>query len=163
GPRTQIEVVTEGVLTRRLQRDPTLDGIGLVIFDEFHERSLDADLGLALTLRTQSLVRPDLRILVMSATLDGDAVAALLGGAPILSSEGRTFPVETRYLVPRPGTRSEASVVSAIRSALRDDTGDVLVFLPGAGEIRRIEALLGEAELPPGVIVLPLYGALTHD
>src|SRR5690348_3626701 len=89
GPRTRIEVVTEGVLTRRLQRDPTLEGVGLVIFDEFHERSLDADVGLALTLRTQSLVRPDLRLLVMSATLDGEAVAALLGNAPILSSEGR--------------------------------------------------------------------------
>jgi len=163
GPRTRIEVVTEGVLTRRLQRDPTLEGVGLVIFDEFHERSLDADLGLALTLRTQSLVRSDLRILVMSATLDGESVAALLGGAPILSSEGRTFPVETRYVPPRTGARMEAAVVSTIRSAIRDDTGDVLVFLPGAGEIRRIEASLAEAELGSGVVTVPLYGALTHE
>ncbi len=163
GPQTRIEVVTEGVLTRRLQRDPTLDGVGLVIFDEFHERSLDADVGLALTLRTQSLVRPDLRLLVMSATLDGEAVAALLGGAPILSSDGRIFPVETRYVSPRPGTRTDTAVVSTIRSALRDDTGDVLVFLPGAGEIRRIEALLSETGVAPDAIVLPLYGALTHD
>jgi len=163
GPRSRIEVVTEGVLTRRLQRDPTLDGVGLVIFDEFHERSLDADLGLALTLRTQSLVRPDLRLLVMSATLDGESVAALLGNAPILGSEGRVFPVETRYVPPRSGTRMESAVVSVIRSALRDDTGDVLVFLPGAGEIRRIETLLAESDIASDAIVLPLFGALTHE
>ena len=162
GPRTRIEVVTEGVLTRRLQRDPTLDGVGLVIFDEFHERSLDADLGLALTLRTRSLVRDDLRLLVMSATLDGEAVAALLGGAPILSSEGRAFPVETRYVPPRAGTRPEAAVVSTIVAALRDAAGDMLVFLPGAGEIRRVEALLAERDLG-GALVLPLHGSLPHD
>jgi ATP-dependent helicase HrpB len=162
GPRTRIEVVTEGVLTRRLQRDPTLDGVGLVIFDEFHERSLDADLGLALALRTQALVRSDLRVLVMSATLDGQAVAALLGGAPILSSKGRSFPVETRYRPPRADTRIEGAVVATILAALRDDTGDVLVFLPGAGEIRRVEASLGERDIG-SALVLPLYGALTHD
>ena len=162
GPRTRIEVVTEGVLTRRLQRDPTLDGVGLVIFDEFHERSLDADLGLALTLRTQALVRSDLRVLVMSATLDGQAVAALLGGAPILSSAGRSFPVETRYRPPRADMRIEAAVVATILTALQGDTGDVLVFLPGAGEIRRVEASLGERDTS-GALVLPLYGALTHD
>ena len=161
GPLTRIEVVTEGVLTRRLQRDPTLDGVGLVIFDEFHERSLDADLGLALTLRTQSLVRPDLRLLVMSATLDGQAVAALLNDAPILSSEGRTYPVDTRYVPPRSGQRIEAAVVSTIRTALRDDGGDVLVFLPGAGEIRRVESLLAERDA--NALVLPLFGALTHE
>jgi ATP-dependent helicase HrpB len=162
GPRTRVEVVTEGVLTRRLQRDPTLDGVGLVIFDEFHERSLDADLGLALTLRTQALVRGDLRILVMSATLDGGAVAALLGNAPIIASEGRSFPVETRYVPPRAGTRAEAGVVSTILAALRDDAGDILVFLPGAGEIRRVESLLTERDVG-GALVLPLYGALTHE
>jgi ATP-dependent helicase HrpB len=162
GPRTRIEVVTEGVLTRRLQRDPTLDGVGLVVFDEFHERSLDADLGLALTLRTQSLVRDDLRVLVMSATLDGDAVASLLGGAPIISGEGRSFPVETHYVPPRAGTRPDAAVVSTILVALRDDHGDMLVFLPGAGEIRRVESLLAERDIG-NAVVLPLYGALTHE
>src|SRR5262249_18378056 len=144
-----------GVLTRRLQRDPTLDGVGLVIFDEFHERSLDADLGLALTLRTQSLVRDDLRVLVMSATLDGSAVSTLLGGAPMLASQGRSFPVETRHVPPRAGTRTDAAVVSTIMAALRDDPGDVLVFLPGAGEIRRVESLLAERGVGDAV-VLPL-------
>jgi ATP-dependent RNA helicase HrpB len=161
GPHTRIEVVTEGVLTRRLQRDPTLDGVGLVIFDEFHERSLDADLGLALTLRTRALVRDDLRVLVMSATLDGAAVAALIGDAPILSSEGRSFPVETHYVPPRAGVRAESAVVSTILAALRDDSGDILVFLPGAGEIRRAETLLAGADTR--ALVLPLYGALTHE
>jgi ATP-dependent helicase HrpB len=159
GANTRIEVVTEGILTRRIQRDPTLDGIGLVIFDEFHERSLDADLGLALTLHTQRLVRDDLRILVMSATLDGESVARLLGDAPIVTSEGRAFPVDTRYVAPRPDARLEASTVSAIMEALRAETGDLLVFLPGTGEIRRVESMLTERDLS-GAIVAPLYGAL---
>jgi ATP-dependent helicase HrpB len=162
GKQTRIEVVTEGILTRRLQRDPTLDGVGLVIFDEFHERSLDADLGLALTLRTQQLVRDDLRILIMSATLDGEAVARLLGGAPVITSLGRVFPVETRYVEPRSGARIELSVVATIVDALRSETGDLLVFLPGAGEIRRVESLLAERSLDDAV-VLPLFGAMTHD
>ena len=162
GPRTRLEVVTEGVLTRRLQRDPTLDGVGLVIFDEFHERSLDADLGLALTLRTQGLVRDDLRILVMSATLDGEAVAALLGGAPIVTSEGRAYPVETRYVEARKNVRMEASVAAVVADAIRRDDGDVLVFLPGAREIHRVASALAERELN-GATVLTLYGAMTPD
>jgi ATP-dependent helicase HrpB len=159
GSETRIEVVTEGILTRRIQRDPTLDGIGLVIFDEFHERSLDADLGLALTLHTQRLVRDDLRILVMSATLDGEAVARLLGDAPIITSEGRAYPVDTRYSAPRSDQRLEASTVATILEALRSESGDILVFLPGAGEIRRVESMLLERDLA-GAIVTPLYGAL---
>ena len=162
GPKTRIEVVTEGILTRRLQRDPTLDGFGVIIFDEFHERSLDSDLGLALTLRTREMLRPDLRIIVMSATLDGVAAARLLGGAPIVTSEGQAFPVDTRYTPPRAGTRLEVAVASTIVDALRRDTGDVLVFLPGAGEIRRVESILGERDLD-GAIVMPLFGALSQD
>lgn len=162
GPRTRIEVVTEGILTRRLQRDPTLEGVGVVIFDEFHERSLDADLGLALTLRTRELVRDDLRLLVMSATLDGQAVAALLGGAPIVTSEGRAFPVETRYRAPRRDARLENSVVAAVVEAVQNDSGDVLVFLPGAGEIHRVDAALADRDLGT-TVVLPLFGALTPD
>jgi ATP-dependent helicase HrpB len=160
---TRLEVVTEGILTRRLQQDPTLDGVGLVIFDEFHERSLNADLGLALTLRTQLLLRDDLRILVMSATLDGAAVSTLLGNAPIVSSEGRSFPVETRYRQPRPGQRMEGVVVATILEALRGDEGDVLVFLPGAGEIRRVESLLAEHTLGPSVAIAPLFGLLPRE
>jgi ATP-dependent helicase HrpB len=162
GPRTRVEVVTEGILTRRIQRDPTLDGIGAVIFDEFHERSLDSDLGLALALRTQALLRDDLRLVVMSATLDGEAVARLLGGAPIITSEGRVFPVETRYVAPRAGQSVEAAVIATIDAAIRGDAGDILVFLPGAREIRRVEALLAERDLG-GAIVLPLYGAIAYD
>jgi ATP-dependent helicase HrpB len=161
GPRTRIEVVTEGILTRRLQRDPTLDGVGLVIFDEFHERSLDADLGLALVSRTRDLVRDDLRILIMSATLNGESVARLLGGAPIVTSEGRGFPVETRYVPPRPGVRIEGAVVASIVDALARVDGDILVFLPGTGEIRRVESLLAARALD--AIVTPLYGALRAD
>ena len=163
GPRTRIEVVTEGILTRRLQDDPTLSDVGLVIFDEFHERSLNADLGLALTLRTQQLLRDDLRILVMSATLDGEAVARLLDDAPLLTSEGRSYPVETRYREPRRGQRTEGAVVAAVLDALEREEGDVLVFLPGAGEIRRVESLLAERELRPNVIVAPLYGMLPRE
>ena len=144
GPSTRIEVVTEGVLTRMLQSDPALEGVGLVIFDEFHERSLHADLGLALALETQAVLRPDLRLLVMSATLDGEAVARLLGDAPIVTSEGRSHPVETRYLAQRPEGRLEATVTRATLRALDTEGGDVLVFLPGAGEIRRVEELLAE-------------------
>ena len=162
GPRTRIEVVTEGILTRRLQHDPTLDGVGLIIFDEFHERSLDADLGLALVARTRQLVRDDLRVLIMSATLDGTSVARLLGGAPIITSEGRSFPVETRYVPPRQGSRLEPAVVAVILDALTREQGDILVFLPGAGEIRRVQSLLDERDLGP-VVVAPLFGALTPD
>ena len=159
GPRTRVEVVTEGVLTRMLQADPALEPAALVVFDEFHERSIHADLGLALTLQSRTILRDDLRILVMSATLDGGPVAALLGGAPIVTSEGRSYPVETRYVRPRAGTRVEAAVAAAVRTALAEERGDVLAFLPGTGEIRRTEVLLAGAPAE----VIPLHGTLPQD
>lgn len=158
--RTRIEVVTEGILTRRIQRDPTLDGIGLVIFDEFHERSLVADLGLALTLHSRRLVRDDLHVLVMSATLDAAEVARLLGGAPVVTAAGQVFPVETRYAPPRDPRALDAAVASATRSAIREHDGDVLVFLPGAPEIHRVRGLLGATT---GCEVLALFGGLSAD
>jgi ATP-dependent helicase HrpB len=157
GPATRLEVITEGVLTRMLQSDPALEGVGLVIFDEFHERSLHADLGLALCLQSQALLRDDLRLLVMSATLEAEPVAALLGDAPVLVSEGRSFPVETRYLERRVEGRVEPLVARAVERALAAHEGDVLVFLPGAGEIRRV---LGSLSLPSHVDAAPLYGNL---
>jgi len=186
-PRTRIEVVTEGVLTRMLQRDPSLDGIALVIFDEFHERSLQADLGLALTLDARDGLSPALRIVVMSATLDVEPVAALLGDAAVVRTEGRTFPVETRYAglglpplpAPRglggaggaggrraavgrgtaPGAVTAETLVARIIARAPDETeGGILVFLPGTAEIRRVEALL--EGVPDGVRVVPLYGDL---
>jgi ATP-dependent helicase HrpB len=160
GPRTRIEVVTEGVLARLIQSDPELKGIGAVLFDEFHERSLDADLGLALALDAQRALRPDLRLLVMSATLDGARIAALLGDATVVTSLGRVFPVETRWTEPAQGTAIEASVVSVVRRALGESEGDLLVFLPGGREIRRTARLLEEGGLPAGVFVAPLYGDL---
>jgi len=163
GPRTRIEVVTEGVLTRLINGDPSLEDTGLVIFDEFHERNLHGDLGLALALQSQALLRPDLRLLVMSATLDGAAVARLLGGAPIVTSEGQSFPVETRYLARRDDTRVEAAIASAVREAVATEPGDILVFLPGAGEIHRTAAFLGEPPLPPGVGVVRLFGDLPQE
>ena len=158
---TRIEVVTEGILTRMLQHDPSLDGVGLVIFDEFHERSLDADLALALTLETRDLLRPELRVLIMSATLDGGRVARLLGDAPIITSEGRAFPVETRYVDRRTDVRVEDAVVSVVRRALAGDDGDILAFLPGAGEIRRAYELLVAGDLPPRTHIRPLHGSLS--
>lgn len=158
--RTRIEVVTEGVLTRMLHTDAALEGVGLLVFDEFHERSLHGDVGLALALQTQELLRPELRVLVMSATLDGAAVSALLGGAPVVTSEGRGFPVRIRHLARRDGQRIEDAVASAVRGAIDRDEGSVLAFLPGAGEIRRAAALLDAAPLPRDVRVLPLYGDL---
>jgi ATP-dependent helicase HrpB len=157
GPDTRIEVVTEGVLTRMLQSDPSLEEYGVVIFDEFHERSLHADLGLALCLEAKQVLRDDLRLLVMSATLDAEPVAKLMGGVPVVKSEGRQYPVETRYM-PKPADAPlEEHVARAIRAALKEETGGILVFLPGEREIRRTAALLGE---PDGTAVLPLYGAL---
>ncbi len=161
GAHTQIEVVTEGILTRGIQRDPTLHGIGLVIFDEFHERSLVADLGLALTLHSRRLVREDLRILVMSATLDTAAVARLLDDAPVISAAGRMFAIETRYVPPRDVRVLESTVVSTVRRAIETDPGDVLVFLPGAPEIHRAQLALDG--LDRDVDVLALYGSLGSD
>jgi ATP-dependent helicase HrpB len=159
GPATRVEVVTEGILTRRLQRDPGLDGVGLVVFDEFHERSLQADLGLALALDARRHLRPDLAVLVMSATLDGAAVATLLGDAPVVTSESRAHEVEVRWAPRRPREHVEPSAVAAVRHALRrDPEGDVLVFLPGAAEIERAAGELRGAD--PGVDVHTLYGAL---
>lgn len=158
---TRIEVVTEGILTRMLQSDPSLTDIGAVIFDEFHERSLNADLGLALTWEARQALRDDLLLLVMSATLDAAPVAALLGGAPVVTSQGRAFPVETRWLS-RPlakGTRLEAAVADLVLTALQENAGDVLVFLPGEGEIRRTQAAL-TPRLPAGCTAVPLYGGL---
>ncbi|HVE31943.1 MAG TPA: ATP-dependent helicase HrpB [Gemmatimonadaceae bacterium] len=157
--RTKIEIVTEGVLTRRLQRDPTLDGVGVVVFDEFHERHLQSDVGLALALRTQRLVRDDLRLLVMSATLDGESVSRYLDGAPIVTSQGRAYDVETRYLQPRGGSGLAAILIPTIHAALTRDPGDLLVFLPGAGEIARAETALN-GDLPGNVVVTPLHGSL---
>ncbi|HEX9105935.1 MAG TPA: ATP-dependent helicase HrpB, partial [Longimicrobiales bacterium] len=169
--RTRIEVVTEGVLTRMLQSDAALEGVGAVLFDEFHERSLHADLGLALTLDARSVLRQDLRVLVMSATLDGAAVARLLAEdsqpAPTITTEGRAWPVETRHLRHRREGPAEPAVVRAILEALRrTDDGvapDILAFLPGAAEIHRVEARLAQAELPGGTRVYPLYGNLPRD
>jgi ATP-dependent helicase HrpB len=163
GPKTRIEVITEGVLTRLLQEDPALEDVGLVIFDEFHERSLHADLGLALCLQSQSVLREDLRILVMSATLDTEAVSTILNDAPILTSEGRAFPVETRYLDRRIEGRMEPAVVRTVLDALERDQGDILVFLPGTGEIRRVEAQLAASGLGAHVRIAPLYGNLSQE
>ncbi len=158
-PATRIEVVTEGVLTRMVQADPELPGVGCVVFDEFHERSLNGDLGLALVWETRGALREDLKLLVMSATLDAEPVAALLGGAPVVTSQGQSFPVETRWLdTPRrAGGRLEFDVAALIETAVADTQGGVLVFLPGAGEIMRVA---GALSLPDGVVVRPLYGAL---
>ena len=154
---TRIEVVTEGVLTRRLQADPSLPGTGLVVFDEFHERHLQADLGLALTLDARDGLRPDLRVLVMSATLDAGPVATLTGAGPAVTSTGRTFPVEVRYRPGRPGSRTGPATAAVVREALDHHPGDVLVFLPGVGEIRAVAGALGTV---PGVDVLALHGRL---
>jgi ATP-dependent helicase HrpB len=157
--KTRVEVITEGVFVRMVLDDPELAGVAAVIFDEFHERALDADFGLALALDVRAGLREDLRILVMSATLDTGRVAALLGAAPVVASSGRVFPVEIRH-VDRPGTqRIEDAVALAIRSALADEEGSVLAFLPGQAEIRRtIERLDGR--LPADVKIAPLYGAM---
>src|SRR5690348_744647 len=158
--RTRIEVVTEGIFTRLILDDPSLEGIAAVLFDEFHERSLDADLGLALARDAQAGLREDLKLLVMSATIDGARVAALLGDSPVVESEGRSFPVALRYLGRDPRARIESQVTEAVERALRAETGSALVFLPGAGEIRRTETLLKERVRDPGVDIVALYGAL---
>jgi len=166
--RTRIEVVTEGILARLLAADPSLDGIGIVIFDEFHERSLHADIGLALTLQTQQVLRPELRVLVMSATLDGTAVSTLLANdagqpAPLVQSAGRMFPVDTHYRPPRADERIDSAATRTILEAVQQYEGDVLVFLPGAAEQRRVaERLNGNAELARArVRVHQLHGMLS--
>ncbi len=155
---TRVEIVTEGILTRLLQSDPELPGVGVIIFDEFHERSIHADLGLALALDVQQHLRPELRILVMSATLDGIAVSKLLGDVPIVESTGRMFPVETIYLSRAYDGKIEPLVVSTIGRALREQAGDLLVFLPGQREIYRVESLLQERGVPEHVVVHTLFG-----
>jgi ATP-dependent helicase HrpB len=157
--RTRIEIITEGIFTRLILDDPMLEGVAAVLFDEFHERSLDADLGLALARDVQQGLRPDLRLLVMSATIDGARIGALLGDAPVIESAGRSFPVETRY-VGRDARPMEPQVADTIVRAIRADQGSLLAFLPGAGEIRRTLALL-EGRLAPETDLVPLYGALS--
>jgi ATP-dependent helicase HrpB len=160
GPRTRIEVVTEGVFTRLILDDPALDGVAAVLFDEFHERSLDADLGLAFAIDAQSGLREDLRLLAMSATLDGARVGRLLGDAPVVRSEGRAYPVETRYVGREPGRRIDEAVAETVQRAVRAEPGSLLVFLPGAGEIRRVETTLRDRIADPDIDIVPLFGAL---
>ena len=159
---TRIEVVTEGILTRMIQSDPELPGVGCLIFDEFHERSLNADLGLALALEIRGALRDDLMLVVMSATLDAAPVARLMDDAPMVTSEGRAFPVETRWL-PRPpdaSLRFEAALAGLVVQAAEETAeGGILVFLPGEGEIRRVEALLAP-RLGAGFSIRPLFGAM---
>ena len=164
---TRIEVVTEGVLGTILQRDPALEGVACVIFDEFHERSLQADLGLALCLDVQANLHEDLRLVVMSATLDAQPIAALMGNATVVRSSGRTFPVEVEYLDARGAQATDAAavtrnVIAAVRKAVQEP-GDVLVFLPGAAEIRRAHSALNEANLESQLVVAPLYGDLSQE
>lgn len=160
---TRIEVVTEGVLTRMLQTDPALEHAGIVIFDEFHERSLHADLGLALSLESQSVLRPDLRLLVMSATLAAAPVAALMNKAPVLAGEGQIFPVITHWLSAPLQEAPEPAVCRLVSQALAAAEGDILVFLPGAAEIRRVESLLQAKQFGQHVQIAPLFGALSQS
>jgi ATP-dependent helicase HrpB len=159
GPNTRIEVITEGLLARRLQADADLPGVGLVIFDEFHERSLDADLALALCWDARASLRPDLRLLVMSATLDTARVSKLLDEAPVVEAGGRMFPVELRYRPPKAGDDLESAMVGGIIAGLNETAGDVLAFLPGGREIRGVQRRL-ESRLPEHVEIRPLYGEL---
>src|SRR5690606_19947216 len=177
---TRLELVTEAIGTRLLREDPSLEGVAPAIFDELHERSLQADLGLALCLQAQELFRLDLRLLVMSATLEAEPVSRLLGGAPVIRSEGRSFPVKTRYLgslagpagvrglaappalTPEAGREMEQAVERAVRRPMDETEGAILVFLPGAREIRRTAERLAELETR-GVRVVPLHGGLSHQ
>lgn len=161
---TRIEVVTEAILTRRIQHDPLLEGVAMVIFDEFHERSIHADLGLALCLDVQRQVRDDLKILVMSATLECEPLSALMGAAPVISSAGRSFPVQEVYLEDQPRGALPPRMASAVLKALAETEGDLLVFLPGAGEIRSCAARLAEAGLSGrGIGIHALYGDLPFE
>src|SRR5262245_25754452 len=159
GPRTRIEVVTDGLFLRMLQDDPSLEGIGCVVFDELHERGLETDLSFALVREAQTALREDLRVIAMSATLDPGPVAERLGGAPVIESAGRMFPIDTRYLDREPSGRSEDAVASVVRRALAEQPGSALVFLPGVAEIRRVEERL--RDLGAGADVAPLYGDLS--
>jgi ATP-dependent helicase HrpB len=159
GPKTRIEVVTDGVFTRMIQDDPGLEEIGALLFDEFHERRLDTDLGLALALDAQAQLRPDLRLIAMSATLDAGPIAGLMDDAPIVTALGRAYPVEIRHLPAPPAERLAEGVASAVLGAL-DEPGGILVFLPGGGEIRRVQRLLSNKSLPPDVEVMALFGEL---
>ena len=163
GPKTRIEVVTEGILGRLLQQDPALSEYAIVLFDEFHERSLQADTGLALCLEAQRLFRPDLRLLVMSATLDCGPVSDLLGHAPVIACEGKMFPVETRYLDRPLSGHLDVAVVQSIRRSLAQDQGSLLVFLPGMAEIRRVERTLLDLNLGSHILVTPLHGDLPQE
>ncbi|WP_376958132.1 ATP-dependent helicase HrpB [Azospirillum sp. A26] len=168
GPKTRIEVVTDGLFLRQLQEDPELPAVGAVLFDEFHERGIDSDLALALVQEARGALRDDLRLVVMSATLDAAPVAALLadaqGTAAMVTSEGRAYPVETRHLdAPTQGTRIEDAVAAAVRRALREEPGNALVFLPGVGEIRRVQSLLDQSDLGPNTVIAPLYGDLSAE
>ncbi|GLQ06160.1 ATP-dependent helicase HrpB [Sneathiella chinensis] len=162
GAKTRIEVVTEGILTRMLQEDPDLSEVGALIFDEFHERNLNTDLGLALALQSQEILRDDLRLVVMSATLDTERVADLLGGAPVVQSDGRMFPVETRYFGRFTQKRVEGPTADCLKTILQQEQGDILVFLPGAGEINRTATAL-KSVVPADTVVLPLYGNLSQQ
>ncbi len=159
-PKTRIGVVTEGILTRRLQSDPELADVGLIIFDEFHERTLHADLALALALDVAGSLREDLRILVMSATLETDSLANLLGNPPLIQAEGQSHPVEMHYLNRMPEGHTPQVLVTGVLSALQETQGDILAFLPGVGEIRRAEKLL-RGRIPDGVDIHALYGNLS--
>lgn len=160
GPKTRIEVVTEGVFTRMILDDPAIEGVAAVLFDEFHERSLDADLGLALARDSQGLLRDDLKLIVMSATLDTSGVSRLLGEAPVVEAQGRAYPVETIYLGRNPAERIEVAVARACLKALGEQTGSVLAFLPGQAEIHRVAGRVCDDLRLPNVDVVPLYGAL---
>ncbi len=159
GPQTRPEVVTEGILTRMIQRDPELTGVGLVILDEFHERSLQADLALALLLDVQQGLRDDLKLLIMSATLDNDRLQRLLPEAPVVVSEGRAYPVERRFSPLSAHQRFDEAVAVAVAELLRHEQGSMLLFLPGVGEIQRVLEQLTE-RVAEDVILCPLYGAV---
>ena len=163
GPRTRIEVLTEGVLTRMLQTDPSLEGVGLVIFDEFHERNLTADLALALCLDVQGVLNESLRLLAMSATLDSQPLAQLMGNAPVITCTGKEFPVTTRYVGRGNGPSLLQHVAETIRTAVKRYDGSILVFLPGAPEIRNVQNSLDRSDLGPGCRVVPLYGHLSRE
>ena len=168
GPTTRVEVVTEGILTRRLQRDPELPGIALVVFDEIHERNLMTDLGLALTLNARQVIRPGLRLLAMSATIDAGRIATAIGAetgpAPVITAGGAPFPVGVHWFPKQPNDRLEPALVTALQTALRREPGDALVFLPGAGEITRVARLLADVGFAEqGIDVRPLYGMLPAD